>query len=314
VRPILEESSGKQAGEEFGVGMNPEFLTEGQAVRDFMQPDRIVLGGADERSIEVLARLYQEFAEVEKLRTNNKTAEMIKYASNALLATSISFSNEIARLCTALGGIDALEVMRGVHLSHYLSPPQPQGGRITAPLAAFLQPGCGFGGSCLPKDVQALISHAAGYGLELPVLRAVIRTNLDQPLRLVQLLDKHFSSLEGLRVSVLGLAFKPDTDDLRQSPAIPILQELTARRAAIRAYDPVANRQAARVLAMPELRFCEGLAEAVQEADAIVLVTRWAEFEQLPELLRSVSPQPLVIDGRRMLDRHAVARYDGIGL
>jgi UDPglucose 6-dehydrogenase/GDP-mannose 6-dehydrogenase len=314
VRPILEEASGKVAGEDFGVGMNPEFLTEGQAVHDFMNPDRIVLGGADERSIEVLAQLYRSFADVVQLRTNNKTAEMIKYTANALLATAISFSNEIARLCTALGGIDAIEVMHGVHLSHYLSPQLPNGERKMAPLAAFLQPGCGFGGSCLPKDVQALIGHAAAVGVEMPVLQGVMRTNLDQPLHLVQLLDKHFPSLEGLRIGVLGLAFKPDTDDMRESPAIPVLRELTARRATIRVYDPVARRQAERVLALPELRYCETLMEAVQNVDAVVLVTRWAEFERLPELLRPISPQPLVVDGRRMIDRSAVARYDGIGL
>jgi UDPglucose 6-dehydrogenase/GDP-mannose 6-dehydrogenase len=294
--------------------MNPEFLTEGQAVHDFSHPDRLVLGGSDEKSIELLDRLYQGFPGVEKLRTNNKTAEMIKYASNALLATSISFSNEMAKLCTALGDVDVVEVMHGVHLSHYLSPALPDGERITAPLAAFLQAGCGFGGSCLPKDVQALISHGAEYGVEMPILRAVIETNLEQPLRLVGLLDKHFPSLEGLRVSVLGLAFKPDTDDMRESPTIPILRELAARRVVIRAYDPVANPVAKRLLALPGVRYCDGLAEAVQDVDAVVLVTRWPEFERLPELLRSAAPQPLVIDGRRMLDRRAVARYDGIGL
>lgn len=314
VRPILEEASGRRVGEELGVGTNPEFLTEGQAVRDFMNPDRIVVGGTDERTVEGLAALYQGFDGVEVVRTNNKTAELIKYASNALLATAISFSNEIARLCTALGEIDVVEVMRGVHLSHYLTTRLPDGDNVTAPLAAFLQAGCGFGGSCLPKDVQALIAHGARLGVELPVLSAVIRTNRDQPLRLVQLLEKHFPTLEGVRVTVLGLAFKPDTDDIRESPAIPVLRELSARGAALRAYDPVANRAAARVLDLPGLEFCDGMEEAVEGVDAVVVVTRWAEFETLPALLNGSTTPPLVVDGRRMLDRRAVARYDGIGL
>jgi UDPglucose 6-dehydrogenase/GDP-mannose 6-dehydrogenase len=314
VRPILEEASGRRAGEGLGVGTNPEFLTEGQAVRDFMSPDRIVVGGIDERTVAGLAALYEGFAGVEVVRTNNKTAELIKYASNALLATAISFSNEIARLCTALGGVDVVEVMRGVHLSHYLTTPLADGGRVTAPLVAFLEAGCGFGGSCLPKDVQALIAHGARLGVELPVLSAVLRTNRDQPLRLVQVLEKHFPTLEGVRVAVLGLAFKPDTDDIRESPAIPVLRELSARRAQLRAYDPVANQAAARVVDLPGLRLCEGLEEAVEGADAVVVVTRWAEFETLPALLRGAATQPLVVDGRRMLDRRAVARYDGIGL
>lgn len=314
VRPILEEASGRRAGEEFGVGVNPEFLTEGQAVGDFMNPDRMVLGGIDARTVAGLAALYDGFAGVEFVRTNNKTAELIKYTSNALLATAISFSNEIARLCTALGGVDVVEVMRGVHLSHYLTTPLPAGGRVTAPLAAFLQAGCGFGGSCLPKDVQALIAHGAGLDVELPVLRAVLRTNRDQPLHLVELLEKHFPTLEGVRVAILGLAFKPDTDDVRESPAIPVLRALSARRAELRAYDPVANRAVARVLELPGLQLCEALAEAVEGVDAVVVITRWAEFEALPALLRGAAAQPLVIDGRRMLDRSSVARYDGIGL
>lgn len=314
VRPILEESSGKVAGEQFGVGMNPEFLTEGQAIRDFMAPDRIVLGGLDQRSVDMLERLYHEFADVPRLRTSNKTAEMIKYASNALLATSISFSNEIARLCTALGGLDVVEVMRGVHLSHYLTPVLPGGGRITAPLAAFLQAGSGFGGSCLPKDVQALIAHGEGAGVAMELLPAVLRINRDQPRHLIRLLEKHFPSLEGVRVAVLGLAFKPDTDDVRQSPAIPLLQELTSRRALLQGYDPVANRRAEALPGMPRVRYCETLDEAVRGVDAVVLVTRWAEFERVPALLTSLSPQPLLVDGRRMLDRGAVERYEGIGL
>jgi UDPglucose 6-dehydrogenase/GDP-mannose 6-dehydrogenase len=166
VLPTLEEASGSRAGVDFGVGMNPEFLTEGVAVRDFMEPDRIVIGGMDERSVDALARAYEPFRDVPVLRTNNKTAEMIKYTSNAVLATLISFSNEVGNLCARLGGVDVAEVMQGVHMARYFTTPLADGARVTAPITAFLEAGCGFGGSCLPKDVKALVAHgeAAGQG------------------------------------------------------------------------------------------------------------------------------------------------------
>ena len=164
VLPNLEKTSGKKAGLEFGVGMNPEFLTEGQAVADFMNPDRIVLGANDDNSMLHLERLYDAFDGIPKLKTNSKTAEMIKYASNAMLATQISFANEIAKLCSTLGGVDVVDVMKGVHLSNYLRPTALDGSRIQAPISSFLEAGCGFGGSCLPKDVKALIVHGERAG------------------------------------------------------------------------------------------------------------------------------------------------------
>ena len=155
VAPIVAEESGKVAGRDFGVGMNPEFLTEGVAVQDFMDPDRIVLGGADEKAIETMAAIYAPFKDAPTVRTNNKTAELIKYASNATLATMISFSNEIANLATRLGGIDAAEVMKAVHLARYFTTTLKDGQRVTAPIASFLYAGGGFGGSCLPKPQPA---------------------------------------------------------------------------------------------------------------------------------------------------------------
>jgi UDPglucose 6-dehydrogenase/GDP-mannose 6-dehydrogenase len=314
VLPTLEAASGRRAGEDFGVGMNPEFLTEGQAVADFLHPDRIVLGGMDEKTMHRLSELYAGFADVPKIRTNNKTAEMIKYASNALLATMISFANELANLCAALGGVDIVEVMPGVHASNYLNPLGKDGRRVMAPIAAFLKAGCGFGGSCLPKDVQALISHGQRAGLPMRLLQSVIDVNQSQPERIVGLLRKHFPSLSGVEIAVLGLAFKPDTDDMRQSPAIPVIRRLLAEKAVLRAYDPVANRQARRVFGDAPLQYCDDLDQAVEGADALVLLTAWSEFARLPELLARRSPQPLVVDGRRMLDKRTIARYEGVGL
>jgi UDPglucose 6-dehydrogenase len=315
VLPLLEEVSGKRAGAQFGVGMNPEFLTEGTAVSDFMRPDRIVLGGMDERTIDVLERLYEPFAaDVPRFRTSNKTAEMIKYASNAVLATLMSFSNELGNLCARLGDVDVADVMCGVHLARYFTTPIGGGERVTAPITSFLYAGCGFGGSCLPKDVKALVAHGETAGQAMPLLDAVIKINLEQPKRIIEILTDHFATLEGLKVTVLGLAFKPDTDDMRESPAIPIIRELVKRGAAVVAFDPVANEAARKVLCSEPIRFADNLEQALQNAEAIVLVTSWEAFRSVPDLLAHAGKSPLVVDGRRMLYKKRVARYAGIGL
>jgi UDPglucose 6-dehydrogenase len=314
VKQLLEEASGKRAGVDFGIGMNPEFLTEGQAIQDFMNPDRIVLGGIDERSIDVLERLYAGFDGVMKIRTNTRTAEMIKYTSNALLATMISFSNEIANLCSALGDIDAVDVMQGVHASNYLTVSTGANGRVKAPISSFLFAGCGFGGSCLPKDVNALISHGQQLGVSMQVLESVIKTNEQQPKQTLSILKRHFPEITGLRVGILGLAFKPDTDDMRESPAIPIIRLLLAEKAVIKTFDPVAMPEARRLFADEPVEYASSLQECISTVDVVILVTSWKEFESMSELLKNVDPQPLMIDGRRQLNKHTIARYAGIGL
>jgi len=314
VTPILEKGSGKKAGVDFDVGMNPEFLTEGQAVEDFMFPDRIVLGGNNDRSINTLEQLYLHFKGVPKILTNNKTAEMIKYTSNALLATSISFANEIGNLCSTLGGVDVVDVMKGVHLSKYLRPRSSTGEYVQAPLSSFFEAGCGFGGSCLPKDVKSLIAHGKKAGLQMPLLGAVIKINEDQSKLILNILKRSFPSLRGVRVAVLGLAFKPETDDVRESPANPIIRDLLAEGAIICAYDPVAIPEARKILDFKDVRFPNSLSESVKDVDAIVLVTKWKEFEKLPGLLVETKAQPVVVDGRRMLDKNSIIKYYGIGL
>jgi UDPglucose 6-dehydrogenase len=313
VIPLLEETSGKKAGRDFGVAMNPEFLTEGEAVQDFMFPDRIVLGGIDERSIGEMDKLYAAFPDAERVRCSPKTAEMIKYASNCLLATLISFSNEFGNLCTALSGVDIADVMKGLHLSKYFTSQLPGGERVTAPIVSFLWAGCGFGGSCLPKDVRALIAHGARAGQPMQLLESVLRINEQQPRQVLDLLRKHYPQLQGVRVAVLGMAFRPQTSDMRESPALPIIRDLLAEGAQLKAYDPTAREEARKIFADGELQLCESLAEAIAEAQAIVLVTRWDEFRNLPELLRHLEPSPLLIDGRRMLDQRSFAKYEGVG-
>jgi UDPglucose 6-dehydrogenase len=311
---LLEEASGKKAGVDFGVGMNPEFLREGRAIQDFMHPDRIVLGGIDDRTIQAMEELYSVFGATEQLKTTNKTAEMVKYASNSLLATMISFSNEIGNLCTALGNVDVVDVMRGVHLDKRLSPILPNGNRIMPPFLKYLEAGCGFGGSCFPKDVQALIAHGKALGRPMRLLDAAMRVNEQQPRQVLSLLGKHFSSLKGVRIAVLGLAFKPGTDDMRESPAIPIVRALLAQEAEIKAYDPVAEHKAKALFGNGRIVFCQDLAHTIEDVQAVTLLTRWEEFNNVPELLTDMDPQPVVIDGRRMLDKHTVVRYEGIGL
>jgi UDPglucose 6-dehydrogenase len=314
VVPELEAGSGRTAGRDFGVGMNPEFLREGEAIADFMNPDRIVMGGIDERSIDGLEELYAVFEGVETLRTSTRTAEMIKYTSNSLLATLISFSNEVGNLCSRLGGIDVVDVMRGVHLDKRFSPILPDGQRITPGFTTYLAAGCGFGGSCFPKDVKALIAHGHRSGAPMRILDAVMSVNESQPDEIFRLLDKHFASLAGVRTAVLGIAFKPGTDDIRESPSLPVVRKLQARGALVKAFDPIARPAAELALGGPDIEFCDSLTECIDGVDAVILMTRWEQFEVLPQLLAGRTPQPVVIDGRRMIEPTRIARYEGVGL
>lgn len=312
VRPILEHTSGKKAGDGFGLGMNPEFLSEGVAVRDFTRPDRLVFGGVDARSQDMLETLYAAFTKTPKIRTNNRTAEMIKYASNSMQAMLISFSNEIAGLCATQPGLDAMDVMRGVHLMHEITPVDEYGrrSRVSAPVAKFLSPGCGFGGSCFPKDVNALAAFARSAGVNTPLLNAVLDINKHQPLRLVQLAEQALGSLDGKRIAVLGIAFKAGTDDARESPALPILETLLAKNANVVAYDP----QVRHLQGYKRVEWAGSLNAALHDADAVLIVTSWPQFKSLPVLLEKETHQPVVIDGRRMIEPAAVKRYAGIGL
>lgn len=310
VLPAIERASGKQAGVEFGVGMNPEFLSEGEAVHDCLFPDRIVLGGMDSRATDALAELYAGYpASVPRLRTNTRTAEMIKYASNALLASLISFSNEVANLGAAIGGVDTVDVMRGVRLSQYFRAPSES---REPTITSFLAAGCGFGGSCLPKDVSALVAHGRWIGIGMPLLDSVLSINREQPGKTVGLLRRHWQDLHGVRVAVLGLSFKPGTSDVRESPAFPIIRELLEAGAVVKAHDPVANAEAAKFLPVDRLQLCESLEVALREIDAAMLITPWSVYGNLPELLRD--RDVVMVDARRWLPKASFAKYEGIGL
>ncbi|MGB7180940.1 MAG: UDP-glucose/GDP-mannose dehydrogenase family protein [Burkholderiaceae bacterium] len=314
VLPILEEYSGKKAGVDFGVGMNPEFLKEGEAIADFMEPDRIVLGGIDERSIDTLDELYACFPNTDKIRTSPRTAEMIKYAANSLLATLISFSNEMANLCTKVGNVDVVDVLRGVCLDKRFSPIMEDGRRVTPSMVTYVEAGCGFGGSCFPKDVKALIEFGERKHSSMQLLRSVIDINLDQPNRLIELIKRHHESVRGLKVAVLGIAFKPGTDDVRESPALSVIRNLRDNGAVVRAYDPIAIETGREELGDDGIEYAESMQACVADADVVVLVTRWPEFGELPAMIAGRQSPPLVVDGRRMINKTDVGAYEGVGL
>lgn len=283
------------------VVANPEFLREGHAVFDFLHPDRVVIGTSDPWAASAVARLYRPLGRP-VLVTSARTAEMIKYASNAFLATKVSFINEIACMCEGLG-VDVDEVAAGIGLDHRI------GGH-------FLKAGIGYGGSCLPKDVSMLASLAAGLGYRPRLLNAVMETNAQQPLRLVQRLKAALRTLEGTRVAVLGLAFKPDTDDTRFSQAIEVVRALLSEGAKVAVCDPQAR------LDMEGLRgrveWVVDPYEAARGCDALVLATDWPEFLRLDlSRLKSVMRGNIVVDGRNALNQHQVWRaglfYIGVG-
>lgn len=313
IAAILEHESGKRIGADFGLGMNPEFLKEGTAVSDFMTPDRIVIGSNDEKAQSVLSEIYACFPETDRVFVNNTTAEMIKYTSNSLLATLISFANEIGNICTEIEGVDARDVMRGTCLDARISPLDADKQRTVPGITSYLAAGCGFGGSCFPKDVNSLRAYARELQLESALLDAVMHTNENQAHKLVDLLLNVMPDIEGKSISILGLAFKPDTDDTRESASITVIKALESLGACITTFDPV-------VKALPEeltplsISVAPSLTLAVQDADAILITTAWDEFKELPALITRLNDNVVVVDGRRILEPTSVKHYHAIGI
>jgi UDPglucose 6-dehydrogenase len=315
IKTTIESSSGKDLGEGWGLCMNPEFLREGRAIEDFRMPDRIVIGALDPKAAEPLLRLYADFR-CPKLLTTFRTAEMIKYVSNSLLATMISFSNEIANLCAALPGVDAREVWRGVHLDRRFTPVGTQPGGV-AGITEYLWHGLGFGGSCFPKDVAALQGFGKRLGEHTRMLDAVRQINSDQPSRIVALLEREMV-ISRRRVAVLGLSFKPGTDDMRESPALPIVAALQKKGAQVVVHDPIAMSQAQECAEFADVTFARNWEEALRDAEACCLVTAWPEYRAIQPLdFRKLMRRPLVIDGRGVYEPDPLAdagvTWRGIG-
>ncbi len=305
VKAAIESHSGRKVGDGWGLCMNPEFLREGRAVEDFRVPDRIVVGATDSMTAEVFLKVYADFT-CPKLVTTPRTAEMIKYVSNSLLATMISFSNEIGNMCSAVPGVDARLVWKGVHLDRRLTPIKGQVGGA-AGVTEYLWHGLGFGGSCFPKDVAALRSFGRTVGEQTRMLDAVLDINADQPLRMVALLEKELK-LAGKTVAVLGLAFKPGTDDLRESPALPLVAELRRKGAKVLAHDPIAMPHAKKRPEFRDVVFAEDWDEALRKSDACCLVTAWPEYRNiLPTDFLKLMTRALVIDGRGVFEPAAMA-------
>jgi UDPglucose 6-dehydrogenase len=288
VLPLLEQHGTKKVGVDIGLAMNPEFLKEGIAIQDFLKPDRIVIGTYDEHSRKILRELYKDFT-CPVLETTLSAAEMIKYASNAFLATKISFINEIGNLCKKQG-IDTYDVAEGMGLDKRI-------GR------AFLDSGIGWGGSCFPKDVDALIAWSKELNEPSRIIEQAKAVNNTQPLRLVTILQKHIPHLKGKTIGILGLAFKPDTDDIRESRAIPIITELLKKGAHVKAFDPQAMGNFK--THFPSIEYCSTAAD-VLSADAILIITKWKEFKSLDYRGK------LVIDGRRLNEAKTAKTYEGV--
>ncbi|MGB5813198.1 MAG: UDP-glucose/GDP-mannose dehydrogenase family protein [Polyangiales bacterium] len=313
VADIIKTESGKTEGPEVGFGANPEFLTEGQAVPDFMDPDRLVFGADTPEVLDDLRELYAAFPDAPRVETNTATAEMIKYSSNVLLATLISFSNEIGNVAAAVGNIDGGQVMAGMHLSQYLTRMTPRYGRSTAQISGFLQPGCGYGGSCLPKDLAALVKFAERRGVDPVLLRSVGEVNRGQPKVVLDLLRQELGDLEGKTVGILGLAFKPDTSDTRQTPAVPVMVELTNAGCTVVAYDPVVKNDPS-VSSAATFETVESVEVLLERSDAVVLITKWGEFADLPSRIRAMSDPPVVVDGRQFYDpADFTSKYVAVG-
>jgi UDPglucose 6-dehydrogenase len=303
VESVVRERSG--GNQEFAVVSNPEFLREGSAIEDFQVPDRVVVGARTQRAIDVMLEIYAPLkaAGVPFVIGDVESAEMIKYASNGFLATKISFINEVAEICEAVGA-DVDLVARGMGLDHRIGP-------------KFLHPGPGFGGSCFPKDTRAVAQIAEEHGLRFEIIDAVLSANQRTQKRMAPKIDEAFGGLEGKTVALLGLAFKGETDDMRESPVIAIAEGLVERGARVRAFDPAAM-EVARPLLPPEIEYCKNAYDAARGADGLVIATEWNQFRALElERLRELLARPLIVDLRNLYEPARVAaaglRYVSVG-
>jgi UDPglucose 6-dehydrogenase len=278
----------KETTQPFGVVSNPEFLKQGAALEDFMKPDRVVIGSDDERSAQVMRELYAPFTRTGApiMMMDTASAELCKYAANSILATRISFMNEIANVCELVGA-DVDQVRKAIGADRRIG-------------TSFLFPGVGYGGSCFPKDVKALLKSSHDKGYDFRILRAVEQVNDCQKSRLVSKMESHFGDLNGRAIAIWGLAFKPRTDDMREAPAIPIIERLLARGATVRAYDPEAGPTARRLFGQ-RITLCEKGYDTLAGADALAILTEWNEFRE-PDFkkMRQLLKTPVVFDGRNI--------------
>ena len=322
VRDAIFQTNGRSGEGQFAVGSNPEFLREGSALHDTLYPDRIVIGAEDQRAIVTLTHLYrpilnQDFpapdflprpeglSAVPMVTTDLASAELIKYAANAFLALKISYINEIAQLAEKVGA-DITQIARGIGLDTRIG-------------SRFLNAGIGWGGSCFGKDTAALIRTAEEYRLTLPIVHAAREVNYQQRVWVVEKLLDELKILKGRTIALLGLAFKPNTDDLRDAPALDIARHLMKRGAKVKAHDPIALENARKYFGDLGVHYYDSIFEAVQDADAVVLVTEWTDYRKIDwEAIKPLMKTPLVLDGRNLLPRQTLEQigfhYVGVGI
>ena len=289
---------------DFDIVANPEFLREGSAIEDFMRPNRVIIGTKSSQAVAIMKDLYKPLYLIEApfVITNIETAELIKYASNSFLATKISFINEMANLCEKVGA-DVHMVAKGMGLDQRIGP-------------KFLHPGPGYGGSCLPKDTNALLKIAEGHDVTLGIVDAVIRANENQKKHMVEKIREVTGILKGKTIAVLGLSFKPNTDDIRDAPSLFIIRSLLEEKTKIRAYDPVSMKEAKKIL--PQVKYCEDSYDAAKGADGLVIVTEWNQFRNLDlDRIKKLLKEPYFFDLRNIYDpqklREKGFRYFSVG-
>ncbi len=301
LKPLLEESLEPK---HFSLCVVPEFLREGQAMDDFMHPDKIVIGYFDDKSKYFVENIFKEFKDISTfILTNTVTAELIKYTNNAFFSTLISFSNEIANISEKIKEVDAFEVMNAL-ISDKRITSKINGQKIVPGLSSYLSPGCGFGGSCFPKDVKAIASFSSSVGVKTPILDSVLSTNYDRPNKIISIIDSILPNLDGLKITILGVSFKPDTDDIRESPALDVIRLLEKRGAQVIAYDPQVKSESLQKIGINNISLTTSLEDSLNDSSIAVLLTKWPELKKInQELLSRYMKNPVIVDGRGYLNK-----------
>jgi len=307
IKHIIEEKSGKKCGISFGLCINPEFLREGSAVQDMLKPDRIIIGQHDNKSGKLLEDFYRRLYshDIPKcFRTSLANAELIKYVNNTFLATKVSFINSIANLCERIPGSDIEAIVKGIGMDPRIA-------------TLFFRAGLGWGGSCFPKDLKAILAYSRSLDLTMPIIEAALKVNESRPLRAVDKVRELLGDLKGKKIAILGLAFKPNTDDIREAVSIKIIEELLHDSAEIFAYDPKAMNNYRKIFG-EKISFVDSAQECIKDAECCIIVTEWDEFKDIkPEYFKATMKRPLIIDGRRLYDAEKYSKkleYFAVGL
>ena len=313
ILPILNQELSKLG---FGLAVVPEFLREGNALDDFMNPDKIVIGSSDNDTKLFVKEIFSDFKDkCEFIETNLESSELIKYTNNAFFSMLISFSNEIANISEKIPGVDPYNILKAL-ISDKRITSKINKEKIIPSLESYLIPGCGFGGSCFPKDVQALLDYSNKNNVDTPLLKAILDINAERPNKMVLLAESILSTLKNKKVSILGLTFKPDTDDLRSSPALDAINILLKKDAKVFAFDPILKSKPDMIKLPSGCNLCYNLEDALKNSDIAMIFTKWEEFKFLnSELLKQFMSNPIIIDGRGFLEKEKfdVGTYFKIG-